>query len=227
MINQREDLNQFQSKPSAFRPFKHNLSVYLDIAFLMSAYHILTDQELVELLGQGDEQAFSCIYDRYWKVIFQSCYNRLRDREQSQDIVQNVFTSLWDRREKIKINNLPAYLQTAVKFQVLRIVSQAKRTKSVATFEELVTEPIEMHNQIEEREVLRLLQLFLDALPEKRRAIFIKRYREDYTTAQIAQELGITQKTVLNQLYNAEIALRIRLSTLLSLFTMTAFWLKK
>lgn len=192
----------------------------------MIGYDALTDLELTELLRQGDERAFGNIYDRYWQVLFQSCYNRLRDRDRCKDIIQNVFTALWDRRVQVEINNLSAYLHTAVKFQVLRIAGQSQRTDFVASFEELITEPIENSNLIEEREVLSLLRLFIDALPEKRRVIFIKRYHDNLTTAEIADQLGISQKTVLNQLNNAEVALRARLAHIMALSVMAACWLK-
>jgi RNA polymerase sigma-70 factor (ECF subfamily) len=183
----------------------------------MAGYDAFTDKELTGLLRKGDERAFSCIYGRYWQVIFQSCNNRLRDRDMAKDIVQNVFTSLWDRRAVIEIDNLSAYLHTAVKFQVLRIAGKAKRTEFIASFEGMITEPVEKSDVIGEREVLRLLRLFIDALPAKRRAIFIKRYYNNYTTAEIAQELGISQKTVLNQLNTAETALRMRLSHIITI----------
>lgn len=193
----------------------------------MNAYNTLTDQQLTELLRQDDEGAFSFIYDRHWKSIYQACYNRLGDRELSKDIIQDIFTSLWNRRADIGIDNLSAYLHTAVKFQVLRVASRSTRTIFVPTFEQLITQPIDDNNPVEEREILHLLQLFIDALPEKRRIIFNMHYRENKTTAAIAAELGISQKTVLNQLNNAEIALRARLSQILTLSILTTFWLNQ
>lgn len=193
----------------------------------MNAYNTLTDQQLTELLRLDDEVAFNIIYDRYWKSIYQACYNRLGDRERSKDIIQDIFTSLWNRRTEIGIDNLSAYLHTAVKFQVLRIASRSSRTIFVPSFEQLITQPIDNNNPVEEREVLQLLQLFIDALPEKRRLIFMMRYRENKSTAAIAAELGISRKTVLNQLNNAETALRARLSQILALSLLTAFWLNQ
>jgi RNA polymerase sigma factor (sigma-70 family) len=192
----------------------------------MADYDGFTDEKLTRLLRQGDQKAFGCIYDRYWQITYQACYNRLRDRDKAKDIIQNIFTSLWDRRATVQISNLSAYLHTAVKFQVLRFAGQAKRTEFVASFEGLITEPIESSDLIAEREVLHLLRLFIDALPPKRRAIFIKRYYDNYTTTQIADELGISKKTVLNQLNNAETALRIRLAQIITLSAIAFYWLK-
>jgi RNA polymerase sigma-70 factor (ECF subfamily) len=189
--------------------------------------NVLSDHELTELLRQDDVRAFNCIYERHWKDTYQTCYNRLRDRAQSQDIVQNIFTALWDRRTEVEINNLQAYLRTAVKFQVLRLAGRAVRLEFVDTFEKLITEPVDNGDLIIEREILSLLKLFIDALPEKRRAIFTKRYGENKSTAEIAEELGISQKTVLNQLNTAETALRMRLTHLLTVAAIATYWLKK
>ncbi|MFI5163245.1 MAG: RNA polymerase sigma factor [Sphingobacteriales bacterium] len=192
----------------------------------MTGLDALSDHELTELLRQDDARAFSCIYDRYWKDTYQVCYNRLRDRGQCQDIVQNIFTALWDRRTQVDIKDLQAYLHTAVKFQVLRLAQRATRIEFIGTFEQLITEPTEKGDLIAEREILRLLQLFIAALPEKRRVIFIKRYTQNYSTAEIAEELGISRKTVLNQLNNAETILRARLSHLVTISILVGYWLK-
>jgi RNA polymerase sigma factor (sigma-70 family) len=80
----------------------------------------ITDEELLTRLARGDHQAFSELYNRYWEDAFNAAYARLRDEEQSQDIAQNVFVSIWDRRGKVRIDNFRAYLLTAIKFQVIK-----------------------------------------------------------------------------------------------------------
>lgn len=65
-----------------------------------------------------------------------------------------------------------------------------------------------------DKEARILVEQFIDALPVKRRAIFIKHYIDELSTAQIALELNVSQKTVQNQLGTASFALRLRLTQL-------------
>jgi DNA-directed RNA polymerase specialized sigma24 family protein len=78
----------------------------------------LFDQELIILIKQDDSNAFTKIYQKYWQELYNAAYKRNRNREQCQDIVQNVFTDLWNRRMALTIDNLQAFLHTAVRFQV-------------------------------------------------------------------------------------------------------------
>ena len=191
----------------------------------MAAYDTLTDLELTELLRQGNERAFTSIYRRHWNEVYLSAYNRLRDRTQCQDLVQNVFTTLWDRRDDADIHNLAAYLHTAARFQAIKFAGRQRGSSILLdTFEELMASPEQTDDLLIEKELLHLLHLFVDALPAKRRAIFIMRYTDNRTTAEIAEEMGIAQKTVQNQLNNAEIALRTRLAHILSLSVLISFW---
>jgi DNA-directed RNA polymerase specialized sigma24 family protein len=53
-----------------------------------------SDQDLLRELMDGSHEAFSIIYQRYWKKVFVFAYDRLKDVKQSQDIVQDIFVSL-------------------------------------------------------------------------------------------------------------------------------------
>ena len=61
------------------------------------------DEQLVRLLTENDETAFSEIYSRYWKPLYISVQNILHDTDPSQDVVQEVFISLWQRRHTAQI----------------------------------------------------------------------------------------------------------------------------
>lgn len=68
-----------------------------------------------------------------------------------------------------------------------------------------------------ENELLDLVKLWIAALPEKRREIFVLYYLEDLSSDQIAERIGISQKTVQNQLATATNTLRSQLSKVLML----------
>src|ERR1700756_1746476 len=94
------------------------------------------DDELVTLLKQGDETAFSEVYERYWLKLYNESHKRLKDESLCADVIQDIFADLWLNRECREIENLAAYLFTAVRY---RVFSLYKRNKNIDAF----VEPIE------------------------------------------------------------------------------------
>ncbi|RZK59508.1 MAG: sigma-70 family RNA polymerase sigma factor [Pedobacter sp.] len=175
--------------------------------------NIENEKTLFALLKQGDEIAFSKIYKAYWAELYNTAYKRLPEKEKCQDIIQNVFADLWTRRELVEIENPTAYLHTAVRFQVLKQVSRNPQNSFLSEnfIAELIS-PLETDGELLEKEVTNLINLYIDALPKKRKHIFVMHYFDGLTTAKIATELNISQKTVQNQLTTASHALRFRLT---------------
>ena len=181
--------------------------------FLKTQLNIENERALFDLLRQGDEIAFSKIYKLYWVELCNAAYKRLPEKEKCQDIIQNVFTDLWTRRAIVEIENPTAYLHTAVRFQVLKQVSRNPQNSflSESFISELIS-PLATDGDLLEKEVKNLIELYIDALPKKRKNIFVMHYFEGLTTAKIAMQLNVSQKTVQNQLTTASHALRFRLT---------------
>jgi RNA polymerase sigma-70 factor (ECF subfamily) len=179
----------------------------------MSNFSSYTDSELLVEIKLDSSSAFTELYDRYWQSLYNSIYKRLHEESACKDILQDVFKDIWLRRTSLEIENISAYLHTAVRFQVLKLVSRNKYTSHfVQPFENITDFSLKPDSIINEKEVNILLKAWIDTLPEKRRKIFIMRYEERLTTKEIAQKLKISQKTVQNQLGNSYQSLRTRLS---------------
>lgn len=179
--------------------------------------HLNVESEiaLFSLLQQGDQLAFEEIYRRYWKDLYNAAYKRLPEKEKCQDIVQNVFMSLWTRREELVLENPLAYLHTAVRFQVLKQIARNPQGNFMSeTFQQELISPLASDSELLEKEAKNVITYFIEALPAKRRAIFIMHYFEGLSTNAIATQLHISQKTVQNQLTTASHALRFKLTHL-------------
>ena len=162
----------------------------------MAAIQSLTDLELVALLKQGQEAAFTEIYHRYWSSLYATANNILGDCELSKDTIQTVFISIWQRRTEINIQNLKAYLQQAVRFAVFKTIREQK--VSDAFYERLaqVTVDIINDNPLLFKEQQELLNNLINTLPQDCREAYYLSREENLTYKQIAFQLSISEKTV-------------------------------
>lgn len=171
----------------------------------MGPYKTYTDQQLSALLKEGNERAYTEIYNRYWQTIYAIAYNRLRNMEAAQDLIHDTFASLWISREKVIIDNLKSYLGVAVKYRVIEYI---RREKLQNSYEQSRTNQfISGTNTIEEvmhfKHVLDLVDQEIESLPEKCKLIFKYSRKENKSSKEIAEELNLSQSTVENQLNKA------------------------
>ena len=171
------------------------------------------EQLLFDLLKQGDESAFEKIYKFYWQELYNAAYKRIPEREMCQDVIQNVFTDLWNRKAELNLANPAAYLHTAVRFQVLKQISRGqKSTYFTEKFEKELISPLSSDSVVLENELKILIEFFINALPKKRRNVFLLYYFEGLSSAKIAIQLKVSQKTVQNQITTASHFLRLKLA---------------
>lgn len=159
-------------------------------------YSELDDGQLLILLEEGDGEAFAEIYNRYWKLLYSTAHNIIQNDDLAKDAVQEVFVSIWVRRAEAEIKALRAYLQQAVRFQILKFIRDQKADERFYSRLADVTTDIFFHNPLllKEQQVF-LLQL-MNGLPEDCRTVFNLSREEQLTYKQIASRLEISEKTV-------------------------------
>ena len=184
---------------------------------LLNSDDQFSDQQLLAKVTEGDSTAFDMLYARHWRQVYNNAYKRLKDEDLSKDVVQEIFVAIWLRREN-PILNLPAYLNIAVRNQVFKIL---EKQKNVTPFLDIMQDIPSTYNQIDGnllwKEFYKSYELLLTTLPPKRQVIFRLRFQDDMSTMEIANQLGVSRKTVQNQLGKAVEQLRSSLLQLLSL----------
>jgi RNA polymerase sigma-70 factor (family 1) len=167
----------------------------------MSAFNQLTEHELLNLLKSGNHTAFTEIYDRHWDYLYKSAYIILQDSGSCDDLVQEIFVWLWINREKHFTDSLRPYLHTAVKYKVANVIRHQK-VKAVYQSHILVNfkEATPDEDYVEVRELKVMIDQFTRTLPERARQIFYFSRHEMLSNGEIAEKLGVTQKTVENQM---------------------------
>ncbi|MFS2186788.1 RNA polymerase sigma factor [Mucilaginibacter sp. Mucisp84] len=186
----------------------------------MSPNQILIDQELITLLKNDDRGAFAAIYKRYWTVMYMHALKMVRDEDDARDIIQEVFTSLWIKRQSITPDaNLAGFLFISTKNKVLDLIAR-KRVKSdyIDSLAEFVnTNKNQTLERIEEKEIMEALNREIALLPPKMRQIFEMRIHRHCTYKEIANELNLSDKTVKKQISNAIKIIRPKLHHLSSI----------
>jgi RNA polymerase sigma-70 factor (family 1) len=155
-----------------------------------------SDEALLKLLRHNGLEAFEEIYRRYWKRLYSMSYKRVQSREISEELVQDIFTSLWVAKEKTSIENLSAYLFSAVKYKVINHLAK-ELSRKCYTEKQLAL--VKEDNSTEEAVLLDDLEGALNEaigkLPAKRQMIFKLHRQENLSIKQVASQLGISEKT--------------------------------
>lgn len=192
---------------------------YIRYLTKVADYKSISDQQLTSLLKEDDELAFTEIYNRHWKFLFSATYNALRHKDDSLDICQSIFMWLWENRKSVVIKtNLQSYLYTAVKYKVANLIRQGKVRETllddVAVTEIHADEKLEL----EIKELKNFINQLVNELPDKCRDVFLLSRDEHLSHKQIADRLGISEKTVDDHITRALKKLRVRLGKMASLF---------
>jgi RNA polymerase sigma-70 factor (ECF subfamily) len=155
-----------------------------------------SDEQLLTLLYESDEQAFAEIYNRYWKALYISANNILQLKEAAQDAVQEVFISLWKRRGHVQIEALQPYLFQAIRFQVFKAIRAEKTDQHFFHRLALITKDILTEDPLLFKELEAMYQQLLHALPQDEQEIFTLHRDGGLTYKQIADQKNISIKTV-------------------------------
>ncbi len=162
----------------------------------MQNYPIHTDDQLLKQLYQNDEGAFAEIYNRYWKPLYTSAHNILQVREAAQDAVQEVFISLWKRRQDLQVDVLQSYLHQAVRFQVFKAIRAEKTDQDFFNRLSLISKDILIEDPVLFRELESIYQQLIQSLPPDEQEIFLLHRDGGLTYKQIAEQKNISVKTV-------------------------------
>jgi RNA polymerase sigma-70 factor (family 1) len=177
-----------------------------------------TESELLQQLAQGSVDAYETIFKLYWKPLYLSAYSKLRSKSDAEEIIQTIFSSLWENREKFVIENLGGYLNRAVRNRVLNAirekVTEQKYWDYYSKFipaAENTTDDVVIFDDMQES-----LELAVNHLPEKSRTIFQLSRFEGRTNNEIAKLMKISEKSIEYHLTKSLRAIRLHMKDYIS-----------
>jgi RNA polymerase sigma-70 factor (family 1) len=181
-------------------------------------YHAKSDSELLALLRFGNEEAFSEIYNRYWKRLLSIAYNISKDKSVSQEIVQDIFIGIWSRRLDLNIFCLNSYLASSVRLSMFKFIYRQKRRMEIESSNCPDESSTLSEELIDARFTQEYINKLIERLPEKCKLVFRFSRNAGLSISEISMELGISEKTVEGHLTKGLKALRLSLKNSLNLF---------
>jgi RNA polymerase sigma-70 factor (ECF subfamily) len=181
----------------------------------MANYDPYTDHELVALLRQGDQLAYTEIFNRYNSLLFIHAFKKFPSSEEVKDIIQEVFTMLWNRRESFVLQtNLAGYLYTCIHHKILDLIAHQKTaTKYMDSLQLFLQEENKSADHlVREKQLSAIIEREIAALPPKMREVFELSRKKQLSHKEIAKELSISEETVKSQVKNALKILRFKLN---------------
>lgn len=169
-------------------------------------YNELPDGLLVEHLRMHDKRAFTALYERYWERLFHSAAQTLNSVEEAEECVQDIFFSLWSRRETLVLkHSIHTYLSVAVKYKVIDQLNKKHKDKQMLSeaIQFMVTDAPCAESYLLEKELIMKLERTIALLPEKCRIVYQMSRDKGKSHKEIATDLQISEKTVNNHLVRA------------------------
>ena len=173
------------------------------------------NQNLVHLLQRGSVTAFDSLFEVYSGRLYNFVLKYLKNAADAEELVQVVFVKIWENRENLQSElSFKSYLFTIS----LNLIRKHFNKKAIALryieslHENYLQQPLDTFSKDEDYEsIMEKINLIIEEMPPRRREIFIKSKLEGKSSKQIAEELGISNGTVDNQVSEALHQLRFRL----------------
>ena len=173
------------------------------------------ESTVVTAFRNGDQSAFREVFDAWYKPLFYFVNKLIDSKEEAEEIVQNSFIKLFERYALFETAaNIKAFLFVTARnnsFDYLRSL-KVQKEKQQAFFEAMQDETFFQYEYEIKDELVEMVRIAIEELPEECRRIFKMLYYEELSPAEVAEILNISVSTVYNQKSRAVKALRITLA---------------
>lgn len=164
---------------------------------------MVADERIVELFFQRSEHAISELDERYGRVFHKTSLNILNNQLDAEECVNDAYLGTWNTIPPTRPNSLLAYVCQIVRNISLKRYYLKKALKRNSTYDVAMEEldaclasSSTVEDEIETKELARIIESFLDTLSKENRVIFLQRYWFSDSYSDIAQKVGISEKSV-------------------------------
>ncbi|MBL1410591.1 RNA polymerase sigma factor [Sphingobacterium faecale] len=172
-------------------------------------------KRLMQLVEQSPVEAFNLVFEKYWEGLYRVACRKVNDNEIAKDVVQEVFIAFWDFLPRLSLcDKIEGYLYSVLRNQIFKLYEKDEvRLRYAMNYvkEEHALEESPQEKFLN-RELEGVVHEEIQRMPERMQLIYQLKSKEGYTVKRIAEELGLSEQTVKNQLYNANERLRQRIT---------------
>lgn len=188
---------------------------------MSSGYAAYNDEKLLSLLIDRDKVAFSEIYSRYWPLLYKHAFRMLKEANESEDVVQEVFTKLWHKAPTLQSDvSVGAYLYVSTRNAVLNLFSKNQVHHAyLSDLGQFLDQAQEVTDyRIRENILAKLIEDEIQKLPPRMREVFELKRKQNLSYKEIADVMNISELTVKTQMNKAISTLRNRFGNHLPFF---------
>lgn len=164
-------------------------------------FHV--DIELLSSLKSGDKTALTVIYKTLWQPLFTYAFSILQDKSACEDIIQNVFVYLWEKKETLQVSSLKGYLYVIVRHMVFFHIKTAKMRVELSQDLETRLQDTSIELKMYEKETRYGISQIVGALPPRCQEIYRLSREDSHSYKTIASMLNISDRTVEHQISKA------------------------
>ncbi|MBR3963026.1 MAG: sigma-70 family RNA polymerase sigma factor [Oscillospiraceae bacterium] len=169
----------------------------------------MEDEKIIELYFERNESAISETAEKYGNYLYKIAFNILSDNEDSEESVNDTYMSAWNAIPPEKPNIFSAFLSKITRYISLNRYRSKKMEKrgggeidvAFEEIEECVPDKSNIYDEIEAKELAKMISDYLKKLPETERKIFVCRYYYLDSLSDISKQFGFSQSKVASMLH--------------------------
>lgn len=168
------------------------------------------DPAVFARIAEGDRHAFTKLFERIQPVIYGQALAYLKDRVTAEDVVQDVFLGLWEKRHLLaSMENPQGYLMTIARNKIMDIFRRQVAAGFSDALEATLVQPDpSVQTSLEDNERWKKIEAAIRLMPEQRRRVFELNKQEGLSYKEIADRLHVSRDTVKFHLVKAMAFLR-------------------
>ena len=186
-----------------------------------SPYHLHTDEQLLILIKSGDRKACSEVYERYWPLLYRHAIKMLRNSDESEDVIQDVFVNFWRKAPDLEDHtSIGAYLYTATRNRILNLFTRNHvHVNYLNDLGDFMKDGYEVTDHLVRSKILAgLIEAEIQKLPTRMREVFELKRKQNLSYKEIAEKMDISELTVKTQMNKAITILRAKFGDHLAMF---------
>ncbi len=156
----------------------------------------MNDTDICKRLRRSDKRSLQWLFDQYYTTLVHYALKITSDPESSEEIVQDVFVSVWNNRKKIEVRSFHPYLSRAVRNKCITYIQAAMKHQEPIENVMYAIRDTNNQNSMELDELTTALKEAENLLPQQTRLVFSLSRHSEMTYSEISKELGISTKTV-------------------------------